>query len=106
MYENDITFLKRVTRATPPHFFGQPTAQNDRSQLLEFFLPLFGFSEVEINLGILAALSHSIQAIMVSWSRFGRLRKIQTQDALRLPNEPPQDGARPIPGRRRARARQ
>ena len=65
MYQDDVSFLKRVTRATPPQFFGQPTAKNDRSQLLKFFLPLFGFSEKEINLGILFAGCHSIQAIMV-----------------------------------------
>ena len=35
----------------------------DRPQLLKFFLPLFGFSEKEINFGICSALCHSIEAI-------------------------------------------
>ena len=63
MKQDDVASLKRVTRATPPQFFGQPTAENDRPQLLKFFLALFGFSEKEINFGICSALCHSIEAI-------------------------------------------
>src|SRR5262245_6376135 len=66
MYENDVAFLKRVTRATPPQFFGQPTVKNDRSQLLKFFFPPLGCSEKEINFGILSALCHNVQAIMLN----------------------------------------
>src|SRR5215472_13926063 len=72
MHENDVAFLKSVTRATPPQFLGQPTAKNDRSQLLTLFLPLFGFREKEINFGICSALCHSIEAIMVRGAVFGR----------------------------------
>jgi hypothetical protein len=52
MYQDDVTFLKRVTRTTPLQLFGQPAVKQDRSQFLQFFLPLFGFIEVPINLGI------------------------------------------------------
>jgi hypothetical protein len=44
LYDNDVAFLERVTRFAPLQFFGQPTVKNDRSQFLEFFPPLFGFS--------------------------------------------------------------
>src|SRR5438067_4681380 len=50
--EKDVPSLKGVTRNTPLHFFGQPTVKNDPSQFLQFFLPLFGFSYISVNLGI------------------------------------------------------
>src|SRR3974390_1698027 len=58
MDENDVAFLKRVTRFTPPQFFLQPAVENDLSQFLKFFLPLFGFAEKEIDLGIHSTLCH------------------------------------------------
>jgi hypothetical protein len=50
--DNDVTFLKRVTRFAPLQFFGQPTDKNDHSQFLKLFLPLLGLNKKEINFRI------------------------------------------------------
>ena len=52
MDQNDVAFLKRVTRNTPLQFFGQRTVKNDRSQFLKFFLPLLGFIKKKSTLGL------------------------------------------------------
>src|SRR5262245_55047857 len=52
MYQNYVTCLILVTRLTPFQFLGQPGIKTDRSQLLEFFTPLFGFPQKSINPGI------------------------------------------------------
>jgi hypothetical protein len=52
MDQYNVCVLKRVTRATPLQFFGQPTIKNDHSQFLKLFLPFFGFTKKEINLRI------------------------------------------------------
>jgi hypothetical protein len=52
MDQKDVAVLERVTRNTPFQFFGQVAVKNDLSQFLHFFLPLFGISKKEINLGI------------------------------------------------------
>jgi hypothetical protein len=54
MDQDDVAFLKRVARTAPLQFFGQRAVKNDRSQLLQFFLPLFGFGKVKIDLGVLS----------------------------------------------------
>jgi hypothetical protein len=52
MYQNDVSFLKRVTRTTPLQLLRQVTLKHDLSQLLIFLLPLAGLLEKPINLRI------------------------------------------------------
>ena len=52
MDQDYVPVVKRVARATPLQFFGQLAIKNDRSQFLELLLPLFGFPQKCINLGI------------------------------------------------------
>ena len=52
MYYYDVLSLKRITGMAPLQLFGEAAVKNDRSQLLKFFLPVFGFIEKELNLGL------------------------------------------------------
>ena len=47
-----LLFFKGITGNSPLQFFAEPTIKNDHSQLLQFFLPLFGFTKIKINLRI------------------------------------------------------
>src|ERR1700733_12874857 len=52
MDQNDITFFKRVTRATPFQFLGEPAVEDDRSQLLRLLMPFLTLVKIEIDFWI------------------------------------------------------
>jgi hypothetical protein len=57
--DDDVGFLKRVTRLAPLQFFGQAAIKQELSQELQLFLPFFGFFQVGIDLRIRSAFGHT-----------------------------------------------
>jgi hypothetical protein len=52
-----LAFPEPVTGNAPPQFFGQPAVKNDHSQIPDFFLPVFCFGKIKINLWIHAVIA-------------------------------------------------